>query len=107
MLLALADGVHPGLAQHQRTLAGRGHQMGQVAAEVGLAMEVNIETDEVEKAQIQIFRRWIIRVGEERIRREAFADIIQVIEKPADRARAVPADDVGTDLVAEAEGEYH
>ena len=43
MLLALANRVHPGFAQHQRPLAGRRHQMRQVAAEVVLAMQIDVE----------------------------------------------------------------
>src|SRR6202008_4587867 len=50
MLLALADGVHPGFAEHQRPFARRRHQMRQVAAEVGFAMQIDVEADEIEEA---------------------------------------------------------
>src|SRR5208283_6216562 len=39
MLLALANRIHTGFAEHQRTLPGGRHQMSQVAAVVLLAME--------------------------------------------------------------------
>ena len=104
MLLAFANRIHAGFAEHQRQLAGLSHQMRQVAAEVFLAMQIHVERNEIEKTQIEIFGRRIVRVGEKRAGIDLFAEVTQLGEEAADGARPVPAHDVRANLVADAVG---
>src|ERR1700685_4485325 len=104
MLLALANRVHAGFAEHQRQLARLSHQMSEVAAEVLLAMQIDVERNEIEKTQIEIFRRRIVRVSEQRARIDLFTEVAQLGEKTADRAGTVPAHDIRANLVADAVG---
>src|ERR1700719_1055957 len=78
--------------------------MRQVAAKVFLAMQINVERNEIEKTKIEIFSRRIIRIGEERFGIDLLAEIAELGEKAADRARPVPAHDVGTNFVADTVG---
>src|SRR5271169_5277922 len=78
--------------------------MSEIAAEVLLAMEIDVERNEIEKTKIEIFGRRIVRVGEQRVRIDLFAEVAQLGEKFTDGARPVPAYDVRADLVADAVG---
>src|SRR5271170_551902 len=102
MLFALANRIHAGFAEHERQLARLSHQVRQVAAEIFFAMEIDVERNEIEKTQIEIFSGGIVRIGEERAGVELFAEVAQLGEKVADGARAVPAHDIRANLVADA-----
>src|SRR5271170_130942 len=102
MLLALANRIHPGFAEHQRPLAGLSHQMRQVPAEILLAMQIHVERNEIEKTKIEIFGRRIVRIRKERGGINLFAEVPQLGEEVADGSRPVPAYDVRTNLVADA-----
>src|SRR5208283_5516362 len=104
MLLALANRIHAGFAEHQRQLAGLSHQMGQVTAEVCLVMQINVERNEIEKTQIKIFGRRIVRIGEKRAGIDLFSEVTEFGEKAADGARPMPAHDIRSNLVADAVG---
>src|SRR5580704_8057592 len=79
--------------------------MGEVAAIILLAMEVNVEADEIEKTQIEIFGGRIVRVGEKAGGIGLLADVVELAQKIADCARPVPSRDVGANFVAEAIGQ--
>src|SRR5260370_27494096 len=99
MLFAFANRIHAGFAEHQRPLARLSHQMCQVAAEVLLAMQIDIERNEIEKTQIEIFSRWIIRVSEERAGIDLLSEVTKLGEKVADGARPMPSPDIRANLV--------
>ena len=102
MLLAFANRIHPGFAEHQRQLARLSHQMRQVTAEIFFAMQIHVERNEIEKTQIEIFGRRIVRVGEERVGIDLFSEVTKLRKKIADRARSVPPHDIRSNLVADA-----
>src|SRR5260370_28940429 len=104
MLLALANRIHAGFAEHQRQLSSLTHQMRQVTPKIFLAMEINVERNEIEKTQIEIFSRRIIRIGEERFGIDLLPEIAELGEKAADGARTVPAHDIRANFVADAVG---
>ena len=104
MLLALADRIHAGFTQHQRQLAGLSHQMSQVTAEVFLAMQIHVERNEIEKTQIKILGRRIVRIGEKRSGIDLFSEVAEFGEEAADGARPVPAHDIRSNLIADAVG---
>ena len=78
--------------------------MRQVAAEVFLAMQINVERNEIEKTQIEIFGRRIVRIGEQRAGIDLLSKVAELGEKAADGARPVPAHDIRSNLVADAVG---
>src|SRR3984957_11412403 len=102
MLLAFANRIHPGFAEHQRQLARLSHQMRQVTAKIFFAMQINIERNEIEKTQVEIFGRRIVRVGEERVGIDLFSQVTELREKFADGAWTVPSHDIGPNLIADA-----
>src|ERR1700688_2544290 len=104
MLLALANRIHAGFAEHYRQLSGLSHQMRQVTAKVFLAMQINVERNEIEKTQIEIFGRRIVRICKERFGIDLLAEISELGEKVADGARPVPAHDIRANFVADAIG---
>src|SRR5208283_4163143 len=104
MLLAFANRIHAGFAEHQWQLAGLSHQMRQVTAKVFLAMQIHVERNEIEKTQIEIFSGRIVGISEKRAGVELFSEVTQFGEEAADGARPVPAHDVRANLVADAVG---
>ena len=78
--------------------------MRQVAAEIFLAMQIDVERNEIEKTQIEIFSGRIVRVGEERAGIDLFAKVAEFGEKITDGARPVPSHDIRSNLVADAVG---
>ena len=80
---AFANRVHAGFAEHQRAFPRLVPSVGQVAAEVFLAMEVHVERNEIEKTQIEILGRGIVRVGEKRAGIDLFSQITEFGEKAA------------------------
>src|SRR5665213_2211647 len=76
--------------------------MSHVAAKIFLAMEVNIEANEIEKIEIEVFGGRIVRIGKNALWIGLLADVAKLGEEFTDYARPVPSRDIRSDLVAEA-----
>ena len=71
-LLALADRVDAELGEHQRLVLGEVLQPREVAAEVGLAVQVDVEGDEVEEVgEVEVLGRREVGVADQRARAPA------------------------------------
>src|SRR5262245_47836817 len=69
-------------------------------------MEVDVEGDEVhEVGDVEIFGGWEVGVADERLRAPSLHLVAQDTQELAHPLRAVPAYDVGRDLVADQEAE--
>src|SRR3990172_6830854 len=79
--------------------------MSQIAAVVGLVVEIDVETDEIEKVQLEILGRGIVRIREQALGVVLLADVVEFSEKAAHAASAVPSHDIRANLVAESIGE--
>ncbi len=78
-------------------------QPREICAQLGFAVEIDVERADVEKRQVEKFGRREIDVGEEILRRRVLGILVQAAKKPLDADTAVPAHDARRDLVAERE----
>ena len=67
-LFAMPDRVHAELAQHERLFFREVLQAEQVAFEVALVVQINVEAVEIDVLREEILRRRIARVGKEHVR---------------------------------------
>ena len=95
----------PRLGQEQRAVPGEVLQAGEVAPQVGLRVEVDVERADVEERQRQVLGRWVVHVGQQRLRRRRLHVVVELAQEAFDAGLAVPADDGGGNLVAEGEDE--
>src|SRR5437016_5172657 len=63
--LAVATTVQTNLCHHQRSLVGEVLQPRQVGIEGRLSLQINIEADDIEEWQLQVFGRRIVNISEE------------------------------------------
>ena len=75
LVLRMSDGVHAEFAKDKRTLACKILQPQQIALELVLVVEVNIETAKIGVLWQQIFGRRIGGVGKEGSRIDRAADL--------------------------------
>ncbi len=99
-LEALADAVGPGLGQEQRLLAGHVLQAPEVGAQVGFAVQVDVEGAHVEAAHVEVLGRREVHVGHERVRRHGLDVVVELPQEAFDAGVAVPAHDRRRNLVA-------
>src|SRR5207244_10635892 len=66
-------------------------QPQQVAFEITLMMQVNVEAKEIDILRKQIFGRWIRRVRKENLRIDGASDSNQLFDKLGDASHAEPA----------------
>lgn len=102
---AFPECVHAAFTEQQRFAVGKGLKVGEVVDEGGPAVEEDVEGDEVEVAQVQELGGGIIGVREEAVGRGVVGGDQDFVEEGGNPAGAVPADDVGRDLVAHGDGE--
>ena len=100
-LFALAQAVGAPFGQQQRTVAGHDLQVREVVTKVLAAVQVDVERADVEERKIEVVRRRVVDVGEQRLGRGLLHVVVHVPQKPLDSGRAVPANDTGRDLVAD------
>ena len=68
---AFANAVGAGLREQQRFLAGDVLQPREIGAQLGLAMQVDVERADVEEREIEKLGRRKVDVGEQAVRRRA------------------------------------
>jgi hypothetical protein len=98
---SFANAIGAGFSQQQREMTGHVLQAREISPEVHLAMEVDIEGADIEKRQVEIFRRRKVHVGEQAVRRHRFALVIQFVQELLDACLSMPAHDSRRNLVAE------
>ncbi len=96
----LADAVGAGLGQQQRLGAGHVLQPPQVGAQVGFAVQVDVEGADVEAAHVEMFGRREVHVGDRRVGRHRLDVGVELAQKALDARVPVPAHDRRRDLVA-------
>ena len=105
MDLALAQGIHPELAEHDR-LRVRDHlQAGQVIFEGPWLVQVDVEREEIEVPRPEEFRRRIVAHRAEAVGIDLLGGVDQLVEELLHLGCSAPAGDVRGDLVHDAEGE--
>ena len=67
-LVSIPVAVESDFRYQQRTIAGEILEPREIGLIFVLRLEENVETNQIEKGQIQIFRRWIVCVGNENFR---------------------------------------
>ena len=80
-------------------------QAGEVAPEVRLGVQVDVERADVEERQRQVLGRRVVHVGQQRLGRRRLHVVVELANEALDAGLAVPADDGGGNLVAEGEDE--
>ena len=68
-------------------------------------MEINVEGHEVEEGEIEILRRGVTGVRDEAVGVGLLDHVTQLPQESGDASRAVPADDIRRDLVADVIGQ--
>src|SRR5262249_19274153 len=101
----LTVGVHAKFRQDQWLVDRDVVQPRNVAAEGGLVMQIDIEADEIREIDSQIFSRGIVGIANERIAVFRLDGRYEASQKAAHRLRAVPANNVRWDFVADEIGE--
>ena len=104
-VLALPPAVRPRLGQQQRPVAGEVLQAGEVAPQVRLGVQVDVERADVEERQRQVLGRRVVHVGQERLRGRRLHVVVELANEALDPGLPVPPDDGGGNLVAEGEDE--
>ena len=100
LLFGVANRVHPEFAKDERLVIGEVLQAREVAVEIVLAVEIDIESDEVAVLREQVFRWRVARVGEQGLGIGFAADVDELFDELRDLARAEPANHRGGNFVA-------
>ena len=102
---AFADRIGACLGEEQRFVSRDVLQPRQVRAQLRLAVQVHVESTEIEERQVEKLRRRKVHVGEQALGRRALRVLIERAQVVLDAHAAVPAHDAGRDLVSQREGE--
>ncbi len=100
-LLPVAQTIEPDLRHHQRPIPRNVLQPRQVSLQPLARLEVDIETREIEKGQVKVFRRRIVDVSNQRRRIFQLHRSIKPADELLDLAMSVPADDRRRNLVSD------
>ena len=95
----MADRVHAELAQDERPVFREILQAQQVALEVALIVQVNIEAGEIDVLRQEKFRRRIARVGKKNVRIGFAPDADELLDEFGHPPHAEPAHHRARDLV--------
>ena len=105
-LVAVSQAVEPQLGDDERAIAREGLQPCQVGLELLFRFEEDVEADEIEERELEVFGRGIVDVRDEGVgiflRRHAVELFQELLDSPA----PVPAHDRSRDLVADRIGEH-
>jgi hypothetical protein len=101
--LAMPHTVETQLGQQQRAVAADVLQTRQVGLQLTLSLQIDIERNHIEKGQVEVFRRRIIDVGDDRLGVLLFGDRVEPIQVASNAAAAEPARLRGHDLVSQRE----
>jgi hypothetical protein len=97
----MLEAAEPELAEHERPVTGDALQPCQVGLETITRLEVHVEAHEVHERQVEVLRRGIVHVRDERARILELRGVIQPFEIPFHARPAVPAYDGCGNLVAD------
>src|SRR5688500_15399123 len=97
----MAQRVQPDLRHHQRPVAGDVVQPRDVRLQVRRRLEVKIEAGEVQKRQVEVFRRRVVDVRDQRPPVTGFDGVVQASQETLDATVAVPPHYRGGYLVAD------
>src|SRR5207247_2657418 len=100
-VLAVAQAVEADFRHEQGPVAGDVVKSGQVGVQAGLGLEIDVEANEIEKRELEIFGGRIIDVGHQAVGIAGFGQIIEPLEKTLQLAAAMPTHDRGWKFVAE------
>ena len=103
--LAMPERVQAELAQDQRAVADQVLQPEHVVAERRMVVQIDVEGHEIEEGEIEILRGGVAGVGDQAVGVGLLDHVPQLREESLDAPRAVPADDIGRDLVADVIGQ--
>ena len=101
-----ADAVGAGLGEEQRQRAGDVLQPRQVAPQVRLVVQVDVERADVEERQLEVLGGREVHVGEQAVGRRGLGLVVEFAQEALDARLAVPADDRRRDLVAERDHQH-
>src|SRR5919198_2062388 len=85
--------VEPNLAQDQWPIASDVVQTSEVRLEVRLPFEINVEAHQIEERQVQVLRRGVVDVGDQRVGVLLLGRGVQPLEELLDATGPVPAND--------------
>jgi hypothetical protein len=101
LVLGVADGVHPELTEDERPVLREVLQASEVSLEVGPAVQVDVESEEVGVLRQEVFRGGKTGVGVEDVGVFALGPVDQFLEELGDALGSEPAHHVAGDLVAD------
>src|SRR3982751_6577629 len=105
LVLTMSNRVHPKFAENERTLLSEILQTEEITFEIGLTMQVNIETKEIDILRQEKFGRRIGRVGIKRARINVATSVDEMLDELGDATHTEPANHLRRDFVADQIGE--
>ena len=96
---AVASAVEADLGDQQRAVAGDVVEPGEIRLHRLVRFEVDVEADQIEKRQLEVFGRRVVDVGDERVPVDLLHGRAKLLDEALDLPTAVPPDDRGGDLV--------
>ncbi len=100
-VFALANRIGAGFRQQQRLVAGDVLQPREIRAQLGFAMQIDVERAHVEDRQVEKLCGRKVHVGEQRLGRCGLCVFVEVAKKSFDTDVAVPAHHTRRNFVAE------
>ncbi len=100
-VFAVAQAVKPELAHHERAVAGEVLQPGEIGVEALLRLEIDVEAQQIQERQPEVFRGGVIHVGDQPVRVSLLHHAIQPLEIALHLPTAQPACHRSRDLIAE------
>ena len=104
--LAVPQGVDADLPEQERLVSDQVLEPEQVAPERFQIVQVDVEGDEIKERNIQVLGRWEVGVGHQAVGVRLLGDVHELGQETLDPTHAVPADDIGGDLVADVVSEH-
>ena len=99
-LFGMPVAVQPDLGHEERTLPGDVLQPGEVSLQLRLRLEIDVEANQVDERQLQVFGRGVIDVRHEAGGVLVLCGPVQPLDPTLYTASSVPANDRGRDLIA-------
>jgi len=104
-LETLPQAIPAGFREEQRSVPREVLQAREVAAQLGLPMEVDVIGEHVEGIELEVLGGWEVYISQQAVGRRCLHIFIEVTQELLDPSVAVPADDPGRNLVAQREKE--
>ena len=106
LLIAVAHRIDAELGQHQRLVEGKIVEAGDVPAERGFVVQIDVEAQKIGEIDRQVLGRRKIGVADQRTGMLPAYQRYQLLQEPPHLLRPVPADHVRRDLIADEIGEH-